>query len=132
MGIISDLTDNRDKVGLDGPVDFIFDEEVMEKTPLLKSWDWVIENISDEQRENVGHTPTFRDDEDFLPIQAADLAAWWGRRWWEEGAGGRAVPEPPWKARREIPTLYTKYDEKRLREIFQATVQNVPPPLGPG
>lgn len=128
MSINGLLTENRHKLGLDDKIDFIFDEEVIHKTALLSSWDWVIEHLSEDQRARVGKTPIFRDDEDVLPLQAADLAAWWLRRWWEENTIGRAAPTPPWAEKREIPSLGKKIDETTLREIFQAAVANVRPP----
>ncbi|MEL6876672.1 MAG: DUF3800 domain-containing protein [Pseudomonadota bacterium] len=85
------------------PIDFIFDEQLHEKKALLESWDAFIGSRKPEIRHRYGKTPIFRDDRDILPLQAADLWAWWVRKWYNEGRPDEmAKPDFGfWKAYRE-------------------------------
>jgi hypothetical protein len=64
-------------------IDFYFDNQ-SEKSIILSTWDDYFQNHPDAQR-CFGATPRFEDDEDFLPLQAADFWAWWVRKWYEQG-----------------------------------------------
>jgi uncharacterized protein DUF3800 len=68
-----------------GIVDFIFDER-SEKRFILAAWDEILENTAhyNEIKLQFGATPRFENDQKFLPLQAADLWAWWVREWYEE------------------------------------------------
>jgi hypothetical protein len=69
-----------DKSGLEGTVDFVFDEQ--DKIGRLcasfyydlKRW------VPDRIRKRLGGEPTFRHDKDLLPLKAADYLAWHIRR----------------------------------------------------
>jgi hypothetical protein len=74
-----------DKIPLDEAVDFICDKQA-EKNAILKTCDEYIDLRDDNIRPYYGAAPRFEDDQDFLPLQAADLWAWWVREWWEEEA----------------------------------------------
>jgi hypothetical protein len=82
--LISELWMHSPQLGLDGPCEFIFDRQLgfekealafwlileaeMRKPPLPPWHDW------------IGSPPTFRDDQTFYPLQAADMHAWANRR----------------------------------------------------
>ena len=68
----------------DGRIDFIFDNQAQKKL-ILSVWDEFVEAQKPEIRELFGATPRFEDDNEFLPLQAADLWAWWVREWHEHG-----------------------------------------------
>jgi hypothetical protein len=68
-------------------IDFYFDNQ-SEKGVIISMWDDYIARRPDETRQYYGATPRFEDDEEFLPLQAADFWAWWVRKWYAEG-----VPE---------------------------------------
>jgi Protein of unknown function (DUF3800) len=68
----------------DGKIDFIFDNQ-SQKNLILDAWDNFIESRSPDIRSRFGATPRFEDDKEFLPLQAADLWAWWVREWHEDG-----------------------------------------------
>ena len=76
---------NAKYIPMDQKVDFIFDDRT-EKKPILDAWDKFIENQEDDVRVEYGATPRFERDEDFFPLQAADLWAWQVRKWYEEDA----------------------------------------------
>ncbi|TDI79804.1 MAG: DUF3800 domain-containing protein [Betaproteobacteria bacterium] len=62
-------------------IDFIFDSQVEEKA-ILSSWDEYIKEQPVEVKQYYGEIPRFEDDEEFLPLQAADFWAWWVRKWY--------------------------------------------------
>lgn len=72
-------------VPLSETVDFIFDNQA-EKSFILAAWDEYIDARTDDIRDYYGAAPRFEDDQKFLPLQAADLWAWWVREWYEEDA----------------------------------------------
>jgi len=40
-------------------------------------WDDIISKLPEHLREHAGQSPRFVDDEECIPIQAADFLAWW-------------------------------------------------------
>lgn len=73
---------------LDGPVDFYFDEN-SDKKMILEQWDEYLQSRPPEFRKLYGSQPRFESDDVFLPLQAADLKAWWARKWVKEFGFGR-------------------------------------------
>lgn len=71
---------NPDMVPLGEVVDFYFDD-ASEKKIVLAAWDDYMTGRVPTQRDMYGRTPRFEDDEQFLPLQAADFWAWWLRKW---------------------------------------------------
>ena len=65
-------------------VEFYFDER-SEKKIIRKHWDAYMSERPEDIRRHYGNEPRFEDDRDFLPLQAADLWAWWVRKWYMEG-----------------------------------------------
>lgn len=61
-------------------VDFYFDDR-SDKRMILDAWEDYIEARPEEYRHWYGREPRFEDDEEFLPLQAADFRAWWVRKW---------------------------------------------------
>jgi hypothetical protein len=68
----------------DQPVNFIFDEQ-MEKKVIWEAWDRYMNSRKPEIRRLYGKIPRFENDQEFLPLQSADLWAWWIRKWSESG-----------------------------------------------
>jgi hypothetical protein len=71
-----------DWLPLDKKVDFYFDNRSGSGT-LLDSWEESVAEEPEEFRELYGARPRFEDDEEFLPLQAADFWAWWVREGYE-------------------------------------------------
>ena len=86
-GLMDRFHDHREKIEaaipLDEQVDFIFDDQ-SEKTFILTAWDEILALRPDRIQKYYGTTPRFENDQKFLPLQAADLWAWWVRDWYEE------------------------------------------------
>ena len=71
-------------IPLDLPVDFIFDRRPEAKI-IEAMWENYLEARPPQVRDLYGDRPRFVDDTYNLPIQAADLLAWWVRKWTDEG-----------------------------------------------
>ena len=65
-----------------GPVDFYFDDK-SEKGPILAAWDAFLSDKPPEVKKLYGSHPIFESDKRLKPLQAADLWAWWRRKWYE-------------------------------------------------
>ena len=77
-------SDMSEIIPLDEKIDFFFDNQ-SEKKAIISSWENYVLERPDETRKYYGATPRFEDDEEFLPLQAADFWAWWVRKWCVEG-----------------------------------------------
>lgn len=106
---------------LDEKVDFIFDNQ-SEKSHILTAWDAIVAGHLDQVKERFGATPRFEDDQEFLPLQAADFWAWWVREWFEEDSP--PTPEVPdkmkqrdfgsWRGNKQMPIFSLSYDQSIL------------------
>lgn len=114
--VLSGVAREQRKLGIEYPVDFIFDEQVMEKGKIVDAWGAFKINASDDTRELIGSVPQFLDDKKFKPLQAADLIAWWIRHLATKSLGGKEPNAVPWRAKREIPGFQFHYGEARLLE----------------
>ncbi len=83
LGLLANILPLSEKV------DFIFDRQTEQKY-VLAAWDAYLANRSVEIKALMGATPRFEDDQDFLPLQAADFWAWWSRKWHVEGTQEKA------------------------------------------
>jgi hypothetical protein len=109
-------------------IDFIFDER-SEKVRVMQAWETVRNALPQRTARLYGATPRFEDDEDFLPLQAADFWAWWVRKWALEdvpfGEGSY-----PWSSNPEKPPkLFVSANEDDLI-IYLSSI--VAPHLPPG
>lgn len=108
----------------DRKVDFIFDER-SDKDPILRGWNDVLSNADDELRQMYGATPRFESDKKFLPLQAADLWAWWVREWYEYE--NSEAPEAmrnydfgTWKGKNRAGIAYSMNEEQLLNSFLSA------------
>lgn len=114
-------------IPLDEKIDFIFDNQG-EKSYILAAWDEVVEAHPPEIRKLFGATPRFEDDQEFLPLQAADFWAWWVREWYEEDAS--PIPDRlknrdfgKWKGKTENrPLVMMSLDEDQILDALQGIV----------
>jgi hypothetical protein len=75
------------------PVDFVFDDQT-ERVRIEPAWNYFYSTIPLRIQRLIMSRPTFRRDDDVLPLQAADLIAWWGRRRYVEGTLAQAKLYP--------------------------------------
>ncbi len=119
--LITGITHHQKQFGILEGVDFIFDEQVREQDLIRSEWNLVKEILEPEVEALLGNTPDFRDDQKVLPLQAADMLAWWVRSMATEALTGVSVGyKAPWKSKRKIPGFQQHYDEARLKRAIES------------
>jgi uncharacterized protein DUF3800 len=113
------LARNLKQLGLkEQRINFIFDEQMHEKVIAFDAWEWAKTNAQKPDPPNlldVIGSLRFDNDKCTLPLQAADMHAWWmRRRYWERNAGTPRI-EYPWTPTRPIPNLEIEYTETSMR-----------------
>ncbi|MBD0416256.1 DUF3800 domain-containing protein [Oryzicola mucosus] len=64
-----------------------------------------------------GSLPEMVKDEDYMPIQGADLFAWWAFKWWERN-GLKGIQEFPWDSYAPIRLEIEIIDEESIRDML--------------
>lgn len=116
LRLFHDFRDNdlmQEFLALDQKIDFIFDETSNKKS-ILEYWDEFMANNPNKDR--FGATPRFENDDDFLPLQAADFLAWWIREW--EASGADKSQKFPWETHVKLPIYHISSTEDDLTESF--------------
>lgn len=106
----------QEVIPLEEKVDFIFDEHNKSKM-IDKIWDDYMSQRPEETRKYYGSHPRFKNDKEALPLQAADLWAWWVRKWTEDGTPEQQeMPDfGAWKAHRNHhPKLHISMNEDQV------------------
>ena len=104
-GVINCTAQHQHQFGLTEPIDFIFDNQG-EGAKIRDAWDaYVNGQITPEVLALTGEEPQFLSDARHLPLQAADLYAWWLRRAWTEGGMDAFLHKWPfpWSIKRDFP-----------------------------
>jgi hypothetical protein len=118
QGLVRTFNETRnvisDVVPANEPVDFIFDN-MSKKRRVWDNWDNWINSMNPEIRKRFGTSPRFEDDSEFLPLQAADLWAWWVREGCEDGQPDKIEKIFPIKGGY---SLYVSCGEQQLVEYF--------------
>jgi hypothetical protein len=111
----------QDQLDLYEPIDFIFDDQ-SEKSKIFPIWDAVKNTMRPGVRARIGSDPIFREDHKFMPLQAADLLAWWARKWHREGRkGGTRIPFA-WERKRQLDSLNIEIYEPSIRDSLKRIV----------
>jgi hypothetical protein len=100
--VVGILAQYQRKLNLLEPIDFIFDDD-SEKTKIPRAWEFLKKSARGDISALMGDMPIYRDDVKTMPLQAADLYAWWAFKWQREGIVDWATTQPfPWPKRRSI------------------------------
>jgi hypothetical protein len=122
--IIDYLYRHHTDLKLTGRVDFIFDEQ-SEERHVRGVWDYFKSTSPPAVQSLMGDEPTFKSSHEIKPLQAADLWAWWVRRWHVDGQEDGAVRLAfPWIAKRDLRRLEVLAGEKELRVTYEVLVQH--------
>jgi hypothetical protein len=121
---------NIDEFGLHcDDIELYFDDQMHEKDRMVKAWDWAKSNATIESpklKRILNITPHFCDDKSLLPLQAADLHAWWIRRRYVERATGVGKMEAPWRSATTIKYMQVEVTEEQLRQReFRRILSNI-------
>lgn len=116
-GMMQALAEHRDRLKITEPIDFIFDEQVIEKDRIMKDWE-LFKQASPVPLKLIGDPPIFRDDKRVLPLQAADMYAWRMRKSLETKFGAvKPFPIPRIKRQKIIPGLSFIWTEESLSKL---------------
>jgi hypothetical protein len=117
--IIDCLAQHQERLKLDEPIDFVFDEDG-EKKHTLKYFDRMKWFSSPQIKRLLGNRPIYRNDSTTPQLQAADLYAWWIRKWELDGVKDAVEKLPfPWTVRKQIPRLNMEFSEVDFRIEFE-------------
>jgi len=111
-------------IPMDERVDFIFDDQ-SEKSLVLSAWDGYLASRPADMKPRFGSMPRFENDEEFLPLQAADLWAGAVRGWTAAGTPEkiRSSDFGEWKAEREDRwTMTANMDQDRMVEALMNNI----------
>jgi hypothetical protein len=111
-------------------VDFYFDKRG-EKKAIDEMWEDYLRERPEEVRKYYSEAgPKFEDDEEFLPLQAADFFAWWVRKWIHGGTPEKIGIEDfgPWKASKSPRGMAISFGED---ELVEALISLMVTRLGP-
>ncbi len=112
---------------LNEKIDFYFDLQ-SERKVILSIWDKYMEAREDNVRDFYGAMPRFEDDLEFLPLQAADFWAWWGRKFNSEDRleEMKRLDFGQWKPlRKGYPLINIGYTEDELAENIKIILRDV-------
>ena len=114
-------------MGISEPVDFIFDYQEGMCAPVQEAWDALKKVAPPIVKNRLGAGPQFKKDTDpdGLPLQAADLLAWWIRRPIVDAVNGKPQVPFPREEKRQIELLMTTIEENDIREFFSTAAQYV-------
>jgi hypothetical protein len=104
--------------GIVEPIDFIFDRQDDSEIYVRDAWDFIKEFSSGGIRRRLGKRPQFEDDRDFMPLQAADLHAWWLRRAYLSQADVSKELPFMWVPRKELKSIGMVISDENLRDFF--------------
>jgi hypothetical protein len=120
--LISALRKLHTDAGWNGAVELIFDEQ-KEKRMILHAWDIIVEKMNGDTLP-IKNTPMFRTDEEYLPLQAADLLAWWARKAWVKSQTWKGDATLfPWENSVIRPDyLFFEVNEEGLRKHIMSSI----------
>lgn len=100
----------------DEPIEFVFDQG-RKTRDLLDDWDKFIAGAPPAIRKRIVGEPKFRDDVECVPIQAADMKAWWGRQRFREVFDGATEKRPMRNLRPDIDPVKSVHVAFREAEL---------------
>ena len=99
-----------------GPVEFIFDKHSNENA-IRAEWEKIRVKLGS-VASSVSDQLAFRSDDEVLPLQAADMLAWWCRRKHLEKVYGAQRLDEPWTRTREIPGFQLDFPVSEINETL--------------
>lgn len=133
-GIINFCAQHQEEAGITDPIDFIFDEQNNISSGVIAAWELYLNAVSPEVRALTGSVPSFKPSHQVLPLQAADIIAYWYRhRWNKLGSLHQEDNDDlpfPWESKRRYPRLLIWWAEDDYvtellgyRKLFEALLK---------
>lgn len=129
FGVMARLFQITQSLKLDDKIDFIFDTQESESKALLRSeYDRFISLAPDNIASLSGGYPSFQNDEEALPLQAADMLAWHIRKYYVAYQSGKDPTQDPSNVYlanlfRPKHDVFDTWDENRLEQIRHALLK---------
>jgi len=123
--IVEGVARDQIKLGLDEPITFIFDNQNEAKV-LTEAWDLLKFAAAPQIQLFLGDAPSFQEDEEAPPLQAADLYAWWVLKWQREGDAKTGVHDQrfDWEPKKNINRLHMAWLEKdEFRNAMKGSIE---------
>ena len=133
-GVVTSIARYFQKTGQKGPIDFIFDSQPDQMKKILEGWEMFVSRTAEHLRPLIENPPIFRNDKTTLPLQAADLHAWWVRRMCDSYILGKPELKPPFPGNREnlnVPVLTMFWKEDALKRMYASLSGSIPVSLRP-
>jgi Protein of unknown function (DUF3800) len=123
--IIGTLAYHQERLNLLEPVNFIFDDE-SEKEKIPRAWSLMKDAMPPSMSRLMGDTPIYRDDKKSMPLQAADLYAWWVLKWQRENAAdwGHKMPFP-WEKKKKFQSISAYFGRRSFLADISYQLQGV-------
>jgi hypothetical protein len=123
--IIAILAERQRQLNLLEPIDFIFDYD-SEQSKIPRAWEIMKKAARADISVLMGDMPIFRDDTKTMPLQAADLYAWWALKWQRDGVTDWATELPfPWPKNKNIPRLAVYFGRKSFLFDISKSLENL-------
>jgi hypothetical protein len=110
-------------------IELYLDDEKSEKGRIWRAWDYAREHARVESpalKDLLSHVPNFRNDKELLPLQAADLHAWWIRKRYLEKITGAPETPFPGTTKNNVQYMRVEVTEDQLRQrYFREIISNV-------
>ena len=98
------LVSQNSALGINVAIDFIFDEQNTQKAKCLEAWDIAKNIVPADTKKYLGASPVFGDSKQLMPLQAADLLAYWVRESeakYQNDPGNYQI-EFPWEKKKKM------------------------------
>jgi hypothetical protein len=112
------MSELEDAFGITEPVDFTFDFQQGMELPVQEAWDALKAFPQDRVKRRLGKRPQFDDDKVSMPLQAADLHAWWVRRRYEDMVSKKEPIPLLWEPKRDMSSINIVVTEEEIADFF--------------
>lgn len=111
--LIYALLHKQKSIGISEPITLVFDKESEQERAII-AWCNLKEKSTPEIQALMGSAPLYEDDKKVLPLQAADLFAWWVRKWEKQGINWTDKFDFPWKTNSNFTGLHVGLPEEEF------------------
>jgi hypothetical protein len=134
LGATTSIAQHFTETGRREAIEFIFDSQPDQMNRMLAGWELFVSVSPDELKPLLERPPIFRGDKKALPLQAADLHAWWTRRMFETAFSGKAQLTPPLPGNQsdlKVRMLEMFWTQDRLERMYHSLSGSIPISLRP-
>lgn len=117
--VMHDLLRGCDQLGIDEPINFVFDDQSRGKDQIYAAWDSFAKDAP-VPIHRFGNSPRFANDKHLHPLQAADMCAWIIRRNAIRFLSGQTEETYPWSDLKVVHKRITRtWDREQLENYVE-------------